>query len=133
MIHAFFAVLGPALLLQAAPPASASAEPPAVIRDLAQLPISEATGPRCAVAFAAVGQWQAAGEARGAKWPDMAAAGGREFFVQMMAALMDKHGLDREALTQVVVRERERMQQGGDEQIAAMMPACLMFKQAAGL
>jgi hypothetical protein len=104
-----------------------------VITDLAQLPIAEATGPRCAIAFAIVGQWQAAGEARGAKWPDMAASGGREFFVQMMAALMDKRGLDREALTQMVGREHERIQQGGGEQIAAMMPACLMFKQASGL
>ena len=126
MHTAFFAVLAPALLAQAA-----AAPPP--ITDFSQLPITEATGPRCAIAFAIVGQWQKAGEARGQPWPDMASAGAREFFVQAMAGLMDARQLDREALLALIARESERLQAAGDAQIAAMMPACLNVKQSAGL
>ncbi len=126
MLLALMSALAPALLLQ-----TSAAAPP--VTDLAQLPIAEATGPRCAVAFAIVGQWQKAGEARGQKWPDMEAGGGREFFVQAMAGLMDARGLDRAALVQLVMRERARLLNAGDAEIAGMMPACLTIKQAAGL
>lgn len=125
MHNALIAALAPALMVQAAPP------PP--ITDLAQLPVTEATGPRCAIAFAIVGEWQKAGEARGAQWPNMETGGAREFFVQAMAALMDARSLDREALLAVVARESERLRAEGDARIAAMMPACLEVKRAAGL
>lgn len=117
------AALAPALLAQAAAP------PP--ITDLAQLPVTEATAPRCAIAFAIVGQWQKAGEERGKQWPDMETGGAREFFVQAMAGLMDARSLDRDALLALVARETKRLQGEGDGAIAAMMPACLSFKQAA--
>jgi hypothetical protein len=127
------ALVAPALLLQSAgtlpPPASA----PEPLTELAQLPITEATGPRCAIAFALVGQWQKAGEARGTRWPDMETGGGREFFVQAMAGLMDARGLDRTALLDLVARETARLQGEGEERIAEMMPGCMMVKQAAGL
>ncbi|MFN3990146.1 MAG: hypothetical protein ACK4IS_07795 [Erythrobacter sp.] len=123
---AFLSALAPALLVQAAP-----APPP--VTDLAQLPVIEATGPRCALAFAIVGQWQKAGEARGAQWPDMQTGGAREFFVQAMAGLMEARSLDREALLAIVAREFERLQAAGDAGIAAMMPACLAVKRSAGL
>lgn len=128
MAPAFLTALAPALLLQAAAPT-----PPAALTELSQLPITEATGPRCAIAFALVGQWQRAGEARGTRWPDMETSGAREFFVQTMAQLMDARGLDRAALLDLVARESERMQGEGEERIAEMMPGCLMVKQAAGL
>lgn len=120
-----------ALLL--APNAVPSEDAPAPITDLAQLPITEATAPRCAIAFAIVSQWQQEGDPRGQGWPDMQTGGAREFFVQAMAALMDAQRLDRSALLGVVARESERLQADGDDRIGAMMPACLSIKQAAGL
>lgn len=120
-----------ALLL--APSAVPSEDAPAPITDLAQLPITEATAPRCAIAFAIVSQWQQEGDPRGQGWPDMQTGGAREFFVQAMAALMDAQRLDRSALLGVVARESERLQADGDDRIGAMMPACLSIKQAAGL
>jgi len=63
----------------------------------------------------------------------MATSGAREFFVQAIAQLMDARGLDRPAVQGMVARESERLQAAGDAQIAAMMPACLSIKQAAGL
>ncbi|ODT00167.1 MAG: hypothetical protein ABS49_06085 [Erythrobacter sp. SCN 62-14] len=120
-----------ALLL--APSAVPPEDAPAPITDLAQLPITEATAPRCAIAFAIVSQWQQEGDPRGQGWPDMQTGGAREFFVQAMAALMDAQRLDRSALLGVVARESERLQADGDDRIGAMMPACLSIKQAAGL
>ncbi|MGY6637685.1 MAG: hypothetical protein ACXIUO_11150 [Erythrobacter sp.] len=120
-----------ALLL--APSAVPPEDAPAPITDLAQLPIIEATAPRCAIAFAIVSQWQQEGDPRGQGWPDMQTGGAREFFVQAMAALMDAQRLDRSALLVVVARESERLQADGDDRIGAMMPACLSIKQAAGL
>lgn len=128
MHTALLAALAPALLAQAA-----ASPPPPPVTDLAQLPVTEATAPRCAIAFAIVGQWQKAGEPRGAQWPDMTGSGAREFFVQAMAALMDARRLDREAVLALVAREAERLKGAGDAGIAAMMPACLSIKQAAGL
>ena len=127
MHTAISALLAPALLAQA----PAAAPPP--ITDLAQLPVTEATGPRCAIAFAIVGQWQKAGEARGRQWPDMASSDMREFFVQTMAGLMDAQRLDRDALKGVIGREGQRLAAAGDGAVAAMMPACLEVKRAAGL
>lgn len=123
----------PALLLQSADAMSPPVGAPEPLSDLAQLPITEATGPRCAIAFALVGQWQKAGEPRGTQWPDMETSGAREFFVQTMAQLMDTRGLDRAALLAVVAREHERLQGEGEDRIAAMIPGCLMVKEAAGL
>ncbi len=125
MHTALVAALAPALFMQAAAP------PP--VTDLAQLPVTEATGPRCAIAFAIVGQWQKAGEARGKQWPDMEAGGAREFFVQAMAGLMEARSLDRDALLALVAREAKRLESEGDNAVAAMMPACLSFKRSAGL
>ncbi|MGY6550448.1 MAG: hypothetical protein ACXIT4_00985 [Erythrobacter sp.] len=134
MPSSFLATFAPLLLVQAAPdaavpPAGASAP----ITDLSQVPITEATAPRCAIAFALVSEWQQAGEAKGRAWPDMIANGGQEFFVVAMAQLMDDRDLDRAALVQVIARETERLKRSGDDAIAAMMPGCLMIKQSAGL
>lgn len=120
-------VLTPVLLMQSVPPAGDSAF------DLSQIPVTEATGPRCGIVFALVGEWQKAGDKRGRAWPDMVATGGLEFFVQAMAQLMDQRSLDRPAVVQVIAREVERLKGAGDDRIAAMMPACLQIKQAAGL
>lgn len=127
MIQTLFTVLAPALLAQSA---QAPTDPEF---DLSQIPITEATAPRCGIVFALVGEWQKADDQRGREWPDMVATGGLEFFVQAMAELMDRRGLDRAAVVQVVAREVERLKGEGDDRIAAMMPPCLQIKQAAGL
>lgn len=98
------------------------------------LPLEHAAAARCAVAFATVSRWQKAGDARASGYPDMEAAGGREFFVRVMAKLMDETGLGRDdiiILSASAADENER--EGGAERVKAMMPACVLMKTAAGL
>lgn len=127
-------ILAAALALQDTP-APAPVDPPAppgAVR-IDQLPIEQAAAARCAIAFATVSRWQTAGDARGQAYADIA-GGGREFFVQVMAKLMDEAGLTREdvvALTARGVEEHDRP--GGDARISAMMPTCRAMKSAAGL
>ena len=131
--------LAATLLLQAAPDAAATAvttgastEPAITAFD--QLPIEEAAAPRCAIAFATVGRWQRASDPRGADFPDMENDGGREFFVRTMANLMDGRGLSRSEVAGMLTNEAEALDNDeGAERVAAMMPACLLMKQAAGL
>ncbi len=124
-----------ALTLQAAPapvPADPPAQQSAITID--QLPITQAAAARCAIAFATVSRWQKAGDPRGAAYPDMEASGGREFFVQVMAKLMDEAGLTRDnvvALAFAGVEDHDKP--GGAERVAALMPACQTMKSAAGL
>jgi len=121
-------LLAAALALQAAPAAPA----PAPASSLAELDVEEAAALRCAVAFAFVSDWQKAGDARGAPWPGLAEAGGREFFVRTMAQLMDRRRLDRQGVLDLVALQSERFKASPDE-VPAMMPACLLLKSAAGL
>jgi hypothetical protein len=98
------------------------------------LPLEHAAAARCAVVFATVSRWQKAGDARGSEYPDIEAAGGREFFVRVMAKVMEDTGLGREdiiALSTSAADENEG--EGGAERIKAMMPACNLMKTAAGL
>jgi hypothetical protein len=119
-----------ALALQAAP--TAPAQPP--VFDLDSLPVAQATAARCAIAFATVSRWQKSGEARGSAYPDMESTGGREFFVQAMVQLMDAADLTREDIVALSARELEaNSTPEGEAKLAAMMPACLMLKSAAGL
>ncbi|MFU7529674.1 hypothetical protein [Qipengyuania sp. ASV99] len=128
----FFAAL---LLLQGAPTAIAPAEADEMaVPSLDQIPIEQAAAPRCGVAFALVGRWQRAGEPRGSAYPDMNSEGGREFFVRSMAGLMDSQGISREAVAAMVAAEAESLATPeGEQKVAAMMPACLLMKQSAGL
>lgn len=133
LAHASLAAL---IALQAAPAApsdeSAEASRPE-LESFAELPIEEAAAPRCGVAFALVSKWQKAGDARGANWPDMEAEGGREFFVRSMAKLMETRELSRGSITPLVKREVAMLEAEGDDRVEAMMPACLLMKQSAGL
>jgi hypothetical protein len=98
------------------------------------LPLEHAAAARCAVVFATVSRWQKAGDARGSEYPDIEAAGGREFFVRVMAKVMEDTGMGREdiiALSTSAADENEG--EGGAERIKAMMPACNLMKTAAGL
>lgn len=98
------------------------------------LPLEQAAAVRCAITFATIGRWQKAGDARGAAYPDMEAAGGREFFVQAMAKLMDDTGLSRAAIMALTFREvANHDNPEGEARIKALMPACELMKSTAGL
>jgi hypothetical protein len=119
-----------AMLLQGTP--RAPAPPPAMIA-IDELPIENAAAARCAVAYATIGHWQKTGDVRGKAYPDVAARGGREFFVQVMAKLIDT-GLTRENIAMIAAEGLKRNDTPeGTEQVARMMPACEMMKAAAGL
>lgn len=130
-------LLAAALALQAAPDTPPPAPPPMALRpaiDLDQLPVAQATAARCAMAFATISRWQKSGEARGSAYPDMETTGGREFFVQAMAQLMDTAELTRDDILMLATREVEANSTAeGEAKVAAMMPACLMLKSASGL
>jgi hypothetical protein len=116
----------------ASPPPATSGANATVTLDA--LPLEHAAAARCAVAFATVSRWQKAGDARGEGFPDIEAAGGREFFVRVMAKLMEDTGMGREdviALSTSAADENEG--EGGAARIKAMMPACNLMKTAAGL
>jgi len=132
-----FASLAAALALQSAPDsgsanaanAPGSGEPSVTSFD--QLPIEQAAAPRCAVVFALVSRWQKADDPRGEDYADIEQEGGREFFVQAMARLMEQRELSREALMTLVSNEVETLgQPGGEERVAAMMPACALMMDA---
>lgn len=106
------------------------AAPP--IASFSDLPLAEATAARCGVAFAAVQQWQTTGDARGERWPAMNETSAREFFVRAMAQIMEKHALDRSAVSQLVQQEIEDHLADEGAGIAAMMPGCLLALEASG-
>lgn len=123
------------LAAQAAPESPAPTAPAAnAVVTLDALPIEHAAAARCAVAYATVSRWQKEGDARGEGYPDIEASGGREFFVRVMANLMEETGMGREdimALSTHAADENES--EGGAERVKAMMPACNLMKTAAGL
>ena len=110
-----------AIALQAAP-ATTQAAPPA---SFDAMPVTVSTAPRCGIAFATVEGWQDAGDERGARWPDIQALGGREFFVQAMVQLIDRYGLEREDVQRLVAAEVASHDADGGAAVQAMMPACL--------
>lgn len=121
-----------ALALQDAPPQTAP-QPPAQTITIDELPVADAAAARCAVAYATIGQWQKAGDPRGAGYPEVTASGGREFFVRVMAQLMDT-GLTRENIVAIAAKGVERNNgPEGERQVAQLMPACELMKSAAGL
>lgn len=124
-----------ALALQDAPASPAPAAPEAnAVVTIDMLPIEQAAGARCAIAFATVSRWQKTGDARGQGYPDIEAAGGREFFVRVMAKLMEDTGLGREDIAVLSARALEDYETPeGAARIKAMMPACELMKSAAGL
>jgi hypothetical protein len=112
------------LALQTAPVPEASAAQ-AKPTDFADLPVEEATAPRCGVAFATAQNWQNAGDARANGLPDIASTRAREFFVQSMVRLIDAYSLERGDVTRLVEREAARHEADGGATIQAMLPACL--------
>ena len=94
------------------------------------LEAGERTALRCSAAFALVAQGQAAGEPAMAAYPPMAARG-REFFVRSAAQIMDRAGLDRAAVAQLLLGEYEDLARG--DMLDAVMPPCLLLLDASGL
>ncbi|MEE4152796.1 MAG: hypothetical protein V2I27_01415 [Erythrobacter sp.] len=134
MIQTISLMASALVLMQGAPGAPAdqqgAARAPA-ITEFTQLPLEEATAARCGIAFAAIAQWQAADDPRGAPWPEMEGAGAREYFVQAMAQIMDKHSLGRDDVSRLVQREFQKHLADDGAAIAAMMPGCLLALDAA--
>ncbi len=125
-------LLAAALALQDAP-ARPAPEVPADVT-LESLPIDQAAAARCAIAYATVSRWQKMQDARGKGFPDIEAAGGREFFVRVMAKLMEDTGLTRDAIVTLSARAvQDNEAPDGAARIKAMMPACELMKSAAGL
>ncbi|QDH32917.1 hypothetical protein [Porphyrobacter sp. YT40] len=121
-----------ALALQDAPPQAAQ-QPPAETVTIDELPVADAAAARCAVAYATIGQWQKAGDPRGAGYPEVTASGGREFFVRVMAQLMDT-GLTRDNIVTIAAKGVESNNgPDGEQRVAQLMPACELMKSAAGL
>lgn len=125
MISHLLASLFAPIAIQAAPAPTGPA-----ITDLAELPIEEATAPRCGVVFAIVEGAQTAGNTRAAQFPDLKQNGGREYFVRAMASLMERRGLDREAALALVGKEVERLSQDDFEGAFDLMPPCLLLLDA---
>lgn len=127
-------LLAATLASQNAPAIIAPDQPAETPVSLDALPIEQAASARCAIAFATVSRWQKAGDERGKAYPDMEAGGGREFFVRVMARLMDEAGLTRENIAALSVNEAQRNDSPeGAARLAQMMPACELMKSAAGL
>ncbi|MEL6237386.1 MAG: hypothetical protein AAFQ90_02210 [Pseudomonadota bacterium] len=112
---------------QAAPPET----PPEKQEARAPEPLSfqEKAALRCSAALALVGARQTDGE-EPSNWPDVSERG-REFFVQSLAGIMDTRGLDRAAIEREVRREAQRLIEA--DEVDAVMPACLLMLEAAGL
>lgn len=85
---------------------------------------------RCSAAFALVAHGQAVGDPAALAWPAMGERG-REFFVRASARLIDEAGLDRAALTAVMVQEAQGL--GDGDALTTAMPPCLSALEAAGL
>ena len=119
----FLAAIAASLALQGA--ASAQSEPLEKPAQFSDLPVEEATAPRCGVAFGFVEGWQETDDPRGEKWPDIASSGAREFFVRAMVGLIDAYGLEREDVTRLVNNESKRLEADNGAAIEAMLPACL--------
>lgn len=110
-----------ALTLAAAP--GPAAAPPV-------LTSPQAAALRCGVAFAVGARMQADGVGAAAGWPPLATRG-REYFVRVLARLIDDTGASRETLAGMAAREAPALQEPAA--VAAAMPACLALLDASGV
>jgi len=85
---------------------------------------------RCAAAFALVGARKGKGGNDTGATPELAERG-QEFFIVTLAGMMDKYALDRMAIEQIVTDEAQKLVKA--QEVDAVMPACLLMLQAAGL
>jgi hypothetical protein len=85
---------------------------------------------RCSAAFALVSFGQANGNEASMRWPALDPRG-QEFFVRSMAKLMDDTGLSRDEVSQLASDEAQRLLD--EDQVDAVMPACLLMLEASGV
>jgi hypothetical protein len=85
---------------------------------------------RCSAAFALVSFGQANGNEASMRWPVLDPRG-QEFFVRSMAKLMDDTGLSRDEVSQLASAEAQRLLD--EDQVDAVMPACLLMLEASGV
>ncbi|BDI60190.1 hypothetical protein [Qipengyuania nanhaisediminis] len=130
-----FLAASSALAMQAAPVPEPGSRPDApAIASLDQLPIEQAAAPRCALAFAMAIRWRNAGMPAGDAHGDLDAGTAREFFVRALARLIDDTGMTSAQVASLMQAEVARLDnEAGAERVAAMMPACRVMKEAAGL
>lgn len=104
----------------------------------ATLPVSEPTklslegqaALRCSAAFALVSYGQAHGDPASAKWPDLGERG-REYFVRVMAQLMDETGRDTNQVAELAKAEAQRLLDANE--VDQVMPTCLTMLENSGL
>ena len=127
-------ILAAALALQGAPTLKLPVPPQPEAITLEDLPIEQGAAMRCAVAYATLARWQTAQDPRAAGFAEGAGSGEREFFVQVIAKLMDDAQLTRDHVQTLAMREFAANDTAdGADRIKAMMPACELMKSAAGL
>lgn len=122
-------LLAAALLasLQASPAAQAAeTSSPAA----AQLSLENQTLLRCSAAFALVSYGQENGNEAALAWPRLDPQG-REFFVRALARLMDDTGMTRDQVSALASAEAQRLLD--ENQVDAVMPACLALLETSGL
>lgn len=119
-------VISAALLMAAQAPAQ-PATPPA---ELARLTPASHAALRCSAAFALVSYGREHDSQTALKWPDVDARG-REYFVRVMARLMDETGLDRAAVSRLASYQAQKLLDGNE--IDAAMPGCLALLDQSGI
>ena len=113
---------------QEAPPRPPMPEKPA---NLPPLTVSQTTWLRCAVNLAMVAKGQAGGVASTQHYPAVSQDRAREFFVQVMARLMDEAKLSRDQVRAYTRYETELMAAQGPDALHALMPGCFQLLEAA--
>ncbi len=112
-------MISAALLMATQAPASAPELAPA-----------SQTALRCSAAFALVSFGQEVGDAEATKWPSMEPRG-REYFIRVMAKIMDETGLDRESVATMAEKQAKLLLD--NQEIEAIMPQCLILLDQSGI
>lgn len=121
-----------AVVLAALSPAAHAQPDPAAPFDPAsvRLTLQNQALLRCSAAFALVSYGQENGNLAALAWPRLDPRG-QEFFVRSLARLMDDTGLDRDQVSVLASREAQRLLD--ENQVDAVMPACLAMLEASNL
>ncbi|MEM6858724.1 MAG: hypothetical protein AAF559_12725 [Pseudomonadota bacterium] len=122
----------PALLMMAQSTDNAPDEPASALQTLKApqaLREEDRAALRCSAAFALAGA-RSPGTGGSDDVADLQERG-REFFVQSLAKIMDERALDRAVIEQAVRAEAEALRK--NQELDAVMPACLLMLQASGL
>lgn len=103
---------------------------PAAAQGVAPLSLEDKTLVRCSAAFAMAAKLDGQGDASLGAIPDLHTRG-REYFVQAMAALMDKRQLGRDAVVALLEEQVAELSVG--DTLARAMPACLVSLETSKL